>query len=149
VGKKSEETGFHPSPFAAAEAALARGEFAQAVEVADQLAQGARMLGQQRGCLIALEWGLHARAGLQRWEEILERADAAIREAEEKSFRTRTWRMPAWRAGARHATGDQQGASDDRAAACTLLDDMAARIADPEIRAAFEADPQVLEVRNA
>jgi predicted ATPase/class 3 adenylate cyclase len=149
VVKRSEEIGFHPSPFAAAEAALARGEFAQAVEVADQLAQGAKVLGQQRGCLIALEWGLQARAGLQRWEEILERADAAIREAEEKNFRTRLWRMLAWRARARDATGDQQGASDDRAAAGRLLDEMAECIADRELRAAFEADPQVLEVRNA
>ncbi|MBI4518715.1 MAG: AAA family ATPase [Deltaproteobacteria bacterium] len=148
VLRTSDEIGFHPSPFAFAEAALARGEFAQAVDVADQLAEGARKLGQRRGCLIALEWGLHARAGLQRWEEILERADAAIREAEEKSFRTRTWRILASRARARHATGDQRGASGDRAAARALLDEMSSRIADPEIRAAFEADPQVLEVRN-
>jgi hypothetical protein len=30
-----------------------------------------------------------------------------------------------------------------------LLDEMAGRIADSELRAAFEADPAVLEVRNA
>jgi predicted ATPase/class 3 adenylate cyclase len=148
VLKKSEEIGFHPSPLAAAEAALARGEFAQAVEVADQLAEGARKLGQQRGCLIALEWGLQARAGLQRWEEIIERADAAILEAEEKSFRTRLWRMLVWRARGRDATGDAKGASDDRAAATRLLDEMTGCIADPELRAAFEADSTVLGVKN-
>jgi predicted ATPase/class 3 adenylate cyclase len=147
LSKKSDEIGFHPSPFAAAEAALARREFERAVEVADQLAQGARTLGQQRGCVIALEWGLHARAGLQRWQQILDRADDAIRGAEEKGFRTRTWRMLAWRARARQATGDQKGASDDRAAASRLLDEMSERIADPEIRAAFEADRAILEVK--
>jgi hypothetical protein len=148
ISKKSDEIGFHPSPFAAAEAALARGEFAHAVEVADQLAQGARMLGQQRGCLIAVEWGLQARAELQRWKEILERADAAIREAEEKKFRTRLWRMLAWRARARHATGDPQGASDDRTAAGRLLEEMVASIADPDNRTAFEADPLAVAVRD-
>jgi hypothetical protein len=33
-------------------------------------------------------------------------------------------------------------------AARALLDEMARRIADPELRAAFEADPAVSEVRN-
>jgi hypothetical protein len=149
VSKRSDETGFHPSPFAAAEAALVRGEFAQAVGVADQLAQGATRQGHQRGCIIALEWGLHARAGLQRWEEILERSDAAIRQAEEKKFLTRLWRMLAWRARARHATGDPKGASDDRRTALALLEEMAGRIADADLRAAFEADPTVAEVKNA
>ena len=149
VAKKSDEIGFHASPVAAAEAALARGEFAEAVELADQLAQSARKLGLQRGRLVAVEWGLHARAGLQRWQEVLDRADAAIREAEEKGFRARLWRMLAWRARARDATGNRQGASDDRAAARSLLDEMTGRIADPELRAAFEADPAVSEVRNA
>ena len=148
VLKTSEEVGFHASPLAVAEAALWRGEFAQAVAAADLLAQGAGQQGHQRGRLIALEWGLQARAGLQRWDEILARADAAIREAEEKSFRTRLWRMLAWRARARAATGDQTGANADRAAACALLDDMGRRITDPALRAAFEADAVVAAVRN-
>jgi predicted ATPase/class 3 adenylate cyclase len=148
VLKKSDEIGFHPSPLAATEAALARGELAQAIEAADHLVQSARAMGHQRGRLIALEWGLHARAGLQRWEEIIERADAAIQEAEEKGFRTRLWRMLASRARTRDAQSDPQGASADRAAAGMLLDEMAARIADPDLRTAFEADPLAVEVRN-
>ena len=148
VSKTSAAIGFHASPLAVTEAVLARGDFAQVVTAADRLAQGAGQQGQQRGRLIALEWGLQARAGLQRWHEILERADAAIGEAEAKSFRTRVWRMRAWRARARQATGDQMGASADRAAACALLDDMTRRITDPALRAAFEADALVAEVRN-
>ena len=148
VLKTSEEIGFHASPLAMTEAALARGEFAQALDAADQIAQGARKQGQQRGRLIALEWGLHARAGLQRWDEILERADAAIGEAEEKKFSTRLWRMLAWRARARGAKGDEQGARDDRAAASALLEEMAACTTDPALRAAFEADAVVAEVKN-
>lgn len=148
VVKKSDELGLHPSPFAMVEAALARGEFTRALEVADMLAAGAAELGQQRGYLIAVECGLHARAGLEQWEGILERADAAIREAEVSDYRLRWWRMLAWRARAREASGDQKGAGDDRAAARSLLDDMAGRIGDPELRAAFEADPLVTEVRS-
>jgi hypothetical protein len=56
--------------------------------------------------------------------------------------------MLAWRARARAASGDRKGAGDDRAAARSLLDDMAGRIADPELRAAFEADPLATEVRS-
>ena len=149
VLKKSDEIGVHPSPFAAAEAAVARGEFVQAVDVADQVAQGASRIGQQRGCLIAREWGLHARVGLQRWDEILERADALVQETEQQGFRTRTWRVLVWRAHARAATGDHHGASDDRRAARAVLDQMAGRIADPDLRAAFAADPIVSEVKSA
>jgi hypothetical protein len=112
------------------------------------LADSSNKLGLQRGSLVVVEWGLHARTALQRWSEVLDRADAAIREAEEKGFCTRLWRMLAWRARARDATGNSQGASDDRAGARKILDAMAGRIADPEIRAAFESDPTVLEVRN-
>jgi hypothetical protein len=149
VAKSGDEIGYHASSVAAAEAALERGEFGQAVELADQLARSSGKLGLQRGCLVAVEWGLRARVGLQRWQEVLDRADAAIREVEEKGFRTRLWRMLEWRARARDATGERQGANADRAAARRLLDEMAGRIADPEIRAAFEADPAVLEVRKA
>jgi hypothetical protein len=69
-------------------------------------------------------------------------------EAEAMGFHTRTWRMLAWRARARGATGDPKGATGDRAAARALVDDMAARIADPQLRAAFESDPLVSEVRS-
>ncbi len=148
VSQTSAAIGLHASPLAATEAALARGEFAHALAAADQVAQGAGHQGQRRGRLIALEWGLQARAGLQRWDEILARADAAIDEAEAKHFRTRLWRMLAWRARARAATGDAPGARDDRTAAAALLDDMTRRIADPALRAAFEADALVAEVRQ-
>lgn len=149
VANKSGEIGYHPSTLAAAEAALARGEFEQATELADEWAQRSGKLGLQRGRLVAVELGLRARAGLKRWQDVLDRADAAIRDAEEKGFRTRLWRMLAWRACARDATGNGQGASDDRARARTLLDEMTRRIADPEIRAAFEAESAVLEVASA
>ena len=148
VVKKGEEIGFYPSPLAVTEAALARGELAQALAGADQLAAGARKLGHLRGALVATEWGLHARAALQGWDEILAQADAPIQEAEEKKFDTRLWRMLAWRAQARDATGDLQGADQDRAAAGKLLDAMLARIADAEMRAAFAADPVVVQVRK-
>lgn len=148
VVKRSDELGMHPSPFAMIEAALARGELAQALEVADMLAAGAGKVGQQRGYLIAVECGLHARAGLEQWDGVLERADAAIREAEASGFRLRWWRLLAWRARAREATGDPKGAADDRAASRRLFDGMAERLSDPQLRAAFEADPVALEVRN-
>jgi class 3 adenylate cyclase/tetratricopeptide (TPR) repeat protein len=149
VAKEGQQIGYRASPIAAAEAALERGEFAQAVEMTDRLARNSAKLGLQRGRLVAVEWGLRARVGLQRWQDVLDRADAAIREAEKKGFQLRLWRMLAWRASAREATGNRQGAIDDRAAARRLLDAMAERIADPELRAAFEADPAVSAVRKA
>jgi hypothetical protein len=56
--------------------------------------------------------------------------------------------MLAWRARARAGKGDHPGASDDQRTARALLDDMAGRITEPALRAAFEADPTILEVRR-
>ena len=105
-------------------------------------------MGLRRGRIIGLELGVRALAGLGRWDEVLARADAALAESEAAGFRTRTWRIFATRAQARDATGNVAGARADRGAARALLDDMAGRIADPEVRTAFEADPAVLEARN-
>jgi hypothetical protein len=49
---------------------------------------------------------------------------------------------------ARAARGEAPGARDDRAAAAALLDEMAGRIADPALRAAFEADAVVAAVKT-
>jgi hypothetical protein len=144
-----DKTWFRLLPLADAEAALARGDFAQALALAEQMAEAGKRLGLRRGHILAQELALRALAGLERWDELLARADAALAAAERAGFRTRTWRILASRARARAASGDAAGARDDRSAARKLLDDMAARIADPELRAAFEADPQVSEVRNA
>lgn len=148
VAKKSEVTGFHASPLAMAETALARGEFAPALAAADQVAEAGVPLGQGPARIIALELGMRALARMARWDDLLARADGALREAEEAGFSTRRWRMLAWRAQARAATGDPMGANADRRAACALLDEMVARIAEPELRAAFEADPMVLEAKR-
>jgi predicted ATPase/class 3 adenylate cyclase len=148
VGAKSDEIGFHASPFATTEAGLRRGDFASAFEQANAMGEAVRKMGQQRGYLLNAEWALGALAGLERWDDLLGRADDAIREAEELRFRTRLWRMLAWRARARQARGDEKGAIEDRAVARGLLDEMAGRISDPQLRATFEADPIALEVRE-
>ena len=139
VENKSNQTGFRPVPLASAEAALARGDVEAALAMADQVAEAATRTGLRRGRLIALELGLRALAGLERWGELLARADAALAETEQAGVRTRTWRILATRARARDACGDAAGARDDRRAARAQLDEMARRIADPELRAAFEA----------
>jgi predicted ATPase/class 3 adenylate cyclase len=149
VTKRGEETGFHASPLATAEAALARGDFAHALAVADRMPESSGLLGLQQGRIEALELGLRTLARMERWDDLLARADGALQEAEAARFRTRTWRILASRARARAAKGDDTGARTDRTAARALVDDMAARIADPELRAAFETDPAVREVRNA
>lgn len=146
--RKADEIGFHPSTSPQAEAALARGAWAEALGLADSLAERSAQLGLQRACIMAREQGLRALAGLERWEELLSRAATALAESEAANFRTRTWRILATRARARGASGNAGGARDDRSAARALVDEMAARIADPELRAAFQADPMVLEVRN-
>jgi class 3 adenylate cyclase/tetratricopeptide (TPR) repeat protein len=148
VEKKSDQIWFRAVPLATAEAALARGDFTQTLALADRSAEGCARVGLRRGRIIALELGLRALAGLQRWDELLARADAALGEAEQAGFRTRAWRVLASRARARDARGDAARARADLSAARALLDEMARRIADPELRAAFEADPAVSEVRN-
>jgi len=160
LARKSDEIGFRPSTLSRAEMALAGGDFAKALDLTDQLVDrsGERNLhdaggwilqvGLRRSRIMAREIGMRALAGLERWEDLLARADAAFAEASQAGFRTRMWRILASRARARDARGDAAGARDDRGAACALLDEMAGRIADPELRAAFEADPEVLKVRN-
>jgi class 3 adenylate cyclase/tetratricopeptide (TPR) repeat protein len=140
---------FHASPLAEAEAALARGESAQALEVADRFAEGSGRVGLGRGRIVALEIGLRALAQMERWDDLVERAATALEEAEGAGFRTRAWRILASRARARDAKGDQTGASDDRSAALKLVDEMAGRITDPELRAAFESDATILELKTA
>jgi hypothetical protein len=146
--RKGDKSFFRAVPLAAAEAELARGNLTQALSLADQSAERTTRLGVRRGRIVALEVGMRALAGLERWDELLARADAALAESEVTGFRTRKWRMLATRARARDASGDTTGARDDRSAARAVLDDIAGCIADPEIRAAFEADPAVLEVRH-
>jgi hypothetical protein len=147
VDKKSDPTFFRAMDLAAAEVALARADFMQALALADGSVERSKRLGMRRGCIIALELGMRALVGLERWDELLARAGAALAESETAGFRTRTWRMLATRARAREASGNTAGARDDRSAARAVLEDMAGRLADPQIRAAFEADPAVLEVR--
>ena len=70
---------------------------------------------------MSLELGLRALSALGRWDEIQQRADDALAEAEQAGFRTRSWRILGARALAREALGDEQGATDDRRAARALL----------------------------
>jgi predicted ATPase len=148
VEHKSTEIGFQPTEIAQAELALARGEVETALGVADAIVEVGAKTGVRRARIMALEIALRALARLERWDDLRARADAAIAEAEETGFRTRLWRMLATRAQARATNGDAAGAAEDAAAARAIVDDMAARIEDSELRALFDADPAVVEVRN-
>jgi class 3 adenylate cyclase/tetratricopeptide (TPR) repeat protein len=121
LDKKSAEIGFHPGGLPQAEAALAAGEFDRALEIADSVAEGGARIGVVRGRIVALELGLRALARLERWDDLLERADRCLREAERADFRTRTWRILGSRANAREAMGDATGAAEDREAARAIL----------------------------
>jgi hypothetical protein len=146
---KRDHGWFRVVPVAKGEAMLARGEFAEALALADRAAEVSARLGLHRGRIVALDVALRALEGLQRWNETLARAETVLAEAEQAGFHTRMWRILATRARARDATGDAAGARADRSAARVVLDGMAIRIKDAELRAEFESDPQVLEVRNA
>ena len=149
VAAKSAAIGFRPTEVAQAELALARDDFAGALAIAEGFLQSSSEPGLRRGHVMALELVLRALAELERWQELLPRADAALRVAEETGFRTRAWRILALRARARAATGDAGGAAADRAAAHRLIDDMARPIADPSLREAFLADALAREVSDA
>ena len=136
-----------PTALAQAEAALARGESAQALALADSPSPRARAWDTARPVLaseLALRALARSGAGTSCWRAPTRRSARAST----LGFRTRSWRILAARARAREASGDAPGARDDRSAARALLDDMSRRIADPELRAAFEADPSTLEVRT-
>jgi class 3 adenylate cyclase len=148
VAAKSEAIGFRPTELARAELAFARADFAGALEIADAGAASSGRQGLVRGKLMAVEVALRALAALERWPELLARADAAVRETEETGFRTRGWRVLAHRARARAATGDAAGARDDRAAAQRMIDDMARRLTDPGLHEAFLRDELAREVRE-
>jgi class 3 adenylate cyclase/tetratricopeptide (TPR) repeat protein len=133
LATKSDEIGFHPRELPQAEAALSQGEAEQALEAADRVAAGSVRIGVGRGRILALELGLRALAALGRWDELRERADAALAEAEEAGFRTLIWRILGARALARDASGEAGEAARDREAARALLLDLeAARARVPE-----------------
>ena len=53
VTKRSDETGFLPSPLAAAETALARGDFADALAVVEDVAEKSARVGLRRSRIVA------------------------------------------------------------------------------------------------
>jgi class 3 adenylate cyclase/tetratricopeptide (TPR) repeat protein len=126
--KKNEETGYRPSQLPQAEAALASGDRERALEIAEQVAAGSERIGMLRGRILALEIGLRALTGMERWDEALAHADAALAEAEPASFETMTWRILGSRALAREAKGDTEGAAADRAAAKAILEKLASHV---------------------
>jgi hypothetical protein len=148
VENKGTEIGFQPTELVQAELALARGDNEIALTIADQIAEYGAHSGVRRARIMALEIALRALERLERWDDLQDRANAAVAEAEGTGFRTRLWRMLATRARGRATNGDAGSAAQDRAAARALVDDMASRIEDPELRALFDADPAVVEVRS-
>ncbi len=149
VKTRGDEAGSPPSALPCAEAALARGDLEDALFCADECAARDRSAGLKRRCLLATDVALRALVRLQRWEDVLARADQALGEAEDTGFRSCALRLVLSRARARFASGDAQGARDDWAAARTMIDFMAARIADPLLRGAFHADADNLEAKRA
>jgi hypothetical protein len=158
VERRAEEIGFEPGSLSRAEAALARGDFAKALDLSSRFTGAASrrdpalewvmQSGARRARIVALEVALRALAGLERWEEVLAGADAPLAEAGSAGFKTRQWRILTTRARARDATGDEAGARSDREAARAVLDDMARTIPDPELGAAFESDRDVSDARK-
>lgn len=128
IEKKSGETGYQPSVLPKAEAALACGDREQALELVDQVAAGGGRVGLLRGRMMALEIGLRALTGMERWDEVLARADAALAEVEAARFKTMTWRILGSRALAREAKGNSAGAAADRQAAKKILEELASRV---------------------
>jgi predicted ATPase/class 3 adenylate cyclase len=149
IAGESEAIGLRPTDLARAELAFARADFATALEIADTGAANSAHQGLVRGKVMAVEVALRALAALERWPELLARADGAIDEAADAGFRTRLWRMRALRARARAATGDTAGAGEDRAAARLIINDMAQRLNDPAMREALLAAAAVAELQEA
>jgi class 3 adenylate cyclase/tetratricopeptide (TPR) repeat protein len=121
VETRSGAIGYRPSEIARCEAALTAGDAEQALELAEQVAQGAAHAGMLRGRMVALEVGLRALTALERWDEALARADETLSETERTGFQTCMWRILGSRALARDATGDAAGAAADREAAKAIL----------------------------
>jgi tetratricopeptide (TPR) repeat protein len=138
--RKGDATGFRPSSLVQAELLLARGETAEALRRLDTAIAQHAGAGRRRLEIVARETALRALARLERWDDVLARADALLADAEATGYATRAWRVLATRARARAATGDATGAERDRAAARAVLARMAASIPDAALRAAFERE---------
>jgi predicted ATPase len=128
VEDRGSELGYQPSLLARCAATLAAGDPEQALEMTDQIADGGVRAGLLRSRMMALELSLRALTALERWDDVLGRADGVLEEIEVAGFRTLAWRVHGSRALARQATGDAAGAAKDRDAARTILEDLASRV---------------------
>ena len=138
VAASAEETGFQPSPLPSGELALARGDAETALAEARGMVESGGRIGMLRMQLLGRELELRALGQLGRWQEVLERADAVLADAEAARFRSLLGRLYAVRARAHEATGDSDAAASDRKCAEQLVAELAACIADPALAAAFE-----------
>jgi hypothetical protein len=80
-----------------------------------------------------------------RVDEARDCAEKVLSQASELGFESLTWRLRAALARALARSGDAAGAARERQAARDQFRKLAARIADPELRAAFESQPLASE----
>jgi hypothetical protein len=140
-------TPFQPRTLAVAQRRLWEGNAAEALQLIGTVMREAEANGLRQQRIVAMEAGLRALARLERWTEIVQRAEPALVETEATGLRAMQWRILGHRARARLEAGDHEGAVRDAGVARHVLAALAASVPDAELRASLENDPTAREVR--
>lgn len=136
-----DDTGRHATRKLRVDLLLAAGNAAEALRLCDEEIEVSTHWGGTRDRLAMADPRARALLLLGRAFEALETCEAALAEAEPASARLIIWRMHAARARALAELGDKVGAAAAKVASATVLQQVAATIADPAARKRFLSQP--------
>jgi class 3 adenylate cyclase len=139
--ERARDAGFEPSTAAAAELALADGRAEDAIAMLEAASQGQERAGMRTHWAVGQEVCARALLEANRADEARACCEKALARATESHMDSLAWRLRAHLARALELAGDAAGAERERAAARELFHELAARIADRELRSAFEHQP--------
>lgn len=128
------------------ELALARGEAPAALEAVESALAQAEPKRASKYIALALDLAGRAHASQGRLEEAMAQLERAAAISGASSYGAR-WRILAHLAATIERAKHPQEAQQRRAEAATIADDIAARLTDPDLRAAFLATPDVAALR--
>ncbi len=143
--ERASDAGLAPSTSARAEVELAAGRAEEAVALLESAREGQERLGLRTAWVVTSDPLVRALLAANRVDEARDCAEKALSQASELGFESLTWRLRTGLARALARSGDDAGADREREAARDQFRKLAARIADPELRAAFESQPLASE----
>jgi hypothetical protein len=143
--ERASDAGFAPSTGARAEVELAAGRPDEAIALLESAREGQQRVGLRTAWANSGDLLVRSLLAANRVDEARDCAEKALTQASELRFESLTWRLRAGLARALARSGDAAGADRERQAGRDQFQKLAARIADPELRAAFESQPLASE----